>query len=524
MAEGVKGGGRVAAMFIVAIFLASIIFIGLSASDPQNDRKMFREGMADLMSKDRYRNSTWSALVIDLSTGKVLYNLKSGTMMVPGSTTKLYSSTAVMQYLGTDFVTETPVYSVGVVENGHLNGTLVLKASWDLNMGGRGALDGILNITDVDHGDANALGYCQLTGEDPLAGLDFLAQQVASTGMTSADQVIIDMGAWGEQDIGKEHLVGPMAINDNLIDIVINATTVGQTATCYFRPFTSAYSVACDVVTIDSGEDIIVVHQDSQGKLSVAGQIAAGHSTVRTFTVTDPASFARTLFIEALERNGVSIGADETGANLQAEIPAGYGSSAAIARMSSVPLREDVKLTLKVSQNFHADSYIAMLSYYTGSTDFTSGMVVMKSQMDALGINTGQVCLTDGEGGSAEDRFSAQAVCQLLRQAWSAQLNQSLLDALPILGVDGSLADSATNGSEAIGHVFAKTGTRAGSDHLNQRSLLFTKALAGYVHTSRGNWVAFALFVNDVPIGSIEQMMQVGSDLGYLSELIYHDY
>jgi D-alanyl-D-alanine carboxypeptidase len=60
-------------------------------------------------------------------------------------------------------------------------------------------------------------------------------------------------------------------------------------------------------------------------------------------------------------------------------------------------------------------------------------------------------------------------------------MNESLLKALSIIGVECSLANSASNDGHTIGHVFAKTGTRAGSDELNARAMMFTKGIAGYV-------------------------------------------
>ena len=54
--------------------------------------------------------------------------------------------------------------------------------------------------------------------------------------------------------------------------------------------------------------------------------------------------------------------------------------------------------------------------------------------------------------------------------------------------------------SPAAGHVFAKTGTLIHPDLLNGSALLNAKALAGYTTTADGVPVAFAVFVNNVPL------------------------
>jgi D-alanyl-D-alanine carboxypeptidase/D-alanyl-D-alanine-endopeptidase (penicillin-binding protein 4) len=94
-------------------------------------------------------------------------------------------------------------------------------------------------------------------------------------------------------------------------------------------------------------------------------------------------------------------------------------------------------------------------------------------------------------------------------------------DSFPILGVDGSLATAATPNSPAIGKVFAKTGTRGEPDPLNNRIILQTKALAGYITTASEREVAFAIMVGPAPVTDIQQLLEIGNDLGRIAEIIY---
>ncbi len=98
------------------------------------------------------------------------------------------------------------------------------------------------------------------------------------------------------------------------------------------------------------------------------------------------------------------------------------------------------------------------------------------------------------------------------------------MDALPLLGVDGSLASSCTAGNPACGHVYAKTGTRGSYDPLNDRGILLAKSLAGYVDTKSGKRLAFAVYVNNVPFMDVKDMMAAGDDLGSIAGLIYQHY
>jgi serine-type D-Ala-D-Ala carboxypeptidase/endopeptidase (penicillin-binding protein 4) len=93
--------------------------------------------------------------------------------------------------------------------------------------------------------------------------------------------------------------------------------------------------------------------------------------------------------------------------------------------------------------------------------------------------------------------------------------------ALPILGVDGTLAKSVGPDSPAKGKVQAKTGTLVWDNLLVGRGLCTSKALGGYLTTASGKRLAFAAFVNGVPLKDGLTTRNIGSDLGKLCEIVH---
>ena len=69
---------------------------------------------------------------------------------------------------------------------------------------------------------------------------------------------------------------------------------------------------------------------------------------------------------------------------------------------------------------------------------------------------------------------------------------------LPVLGVDGTLADVVSADSPARGKVHAKTG-----------SLSHVSALSGYIERADGTWVAFSIVVNNFagPAAGVHNVM-----------------
>ena len=93
--------------------------------------------------------------------------------------------------------------------------------------------------------------------------------------------------------------------------------------------------------------------------------------------------------------------------------------------------------------------------------------------------------------------------------------------ALPILGVDGTLAKACPPDSPAKGKVAAKTGTLVWDNLLDGRGLCTSKALAGYLTTASGKRLVFAAFVNGVQLKEGVDTKRLGSDLGKLCEIVH---
>src|SRR3954453_4034473 len=98
--------------------------------------------------------------------------------------------------------------------------------------------------------------------------------------------------------------------------------------------------------------------------------------------------------------------------------------------------------------------------------------------------------------------------------------------ALPVLGRDGTLAKAVPADSPARGHARAKTGTYWLDNGLNGRSVLTSKALAGYMETALGRQLVFAFFLNDVPLEATGPKVtaataKAGRLLGSLCEVFY---
>lgn len=480
----------------------------------------------NIVNDPKYKHSFWGLEVTDVKTGETLYELNPDKLLPPGSTAKLFSTAAALDALGADYRFTTPIYANGVISpEGTLNGDLILVASGDLTMGGRTTPDGKIAFTNADHGDANALPSVDLTTEDPLAGLNDLAKQVADAGIKQINgDVIIDHRLFETLKV-NDGVVSPMVINENLIDVVVTPTQISETAKIDWRPQTAMYQIQNNVRTVAAGEPTTVkVSSPRAGQLVVTGQIAAdAKNAIRVYSVPNPAVFGRTLLIEALKRAGVSVTAAAVGDNPTDKLPKDFSDAKEVAHIVSPPFSENIKLTNKVSQNYDANMMPILVAMKNGKKTYAEGMALMAEFFKKAGVDTDGVALEDGEGGAPLDYISVHAETQLLDYMAKQPDFQAYKDSQPILGVDGSLATAASPNSPAIGHVFAKTGTRAGYDPLNNRVILQTKALAGYITTAKGRELSFAVLMGPTPVPDVPTAIAVGNDLGLIAEILYKE-
>src|SRR5258708_39674604 len=71
----------------------------------------------------------WGVLVKSLKTDETLYALNAGKLMLPASNMKIVTLAAAAEKLGWDYTYETRVLTAGPVNDGVLNGDLVVVGS-----------------------------------------------------------------------------------------------------------------------------------------------------------------------------------------------------------------------------------------------------------------------------------------------------------------------------------------------------------------------------------------------------------
>ncbi len=493
-----------------------------------------------IMGSSFYRYAEWGYLEVDPSDGSTVRSLgPADRLYIPGSSTKLFSVSATLDELGFDHRFKTPVYAQGKVDNGKLGGNLVLVANGDLTMGGRTAPNGTVSYTHIDHTYADSVPGATLTPENPLAGLDEIAKQVRKSGIERVDgDVVVDdrlfelapknpsVDALSFNAPNLDPWPRPITINDNLIDVEVAPDKVGEAPkVVLWRPKVAPYHIQMRAKTVPAGKPTTLsVSPQTDGPVVVSGNIAAdAGKQLRVAAVDDPASFARTALIAALGRAGVSVGASPTGPNPSSELPkkGSYSPKDEVAAYVSPPYSEYAKLILKVSHNYGANLDLCLMAVKAGSTDCNDAFPVMQKFFEKAGVDTDQVALADGRGGNPTDRFTPKAATEVLRYWLKQPQAKTFREMLPVMGVNGSLADNCKN-CPAKGKVFAKVGTTSLPDFLNVR-LEDNESLGGYMEAKPGRFHVFYLVVNGAKAQNIEDALKIFNDVNNIAAIRQQD-
>jgi PBP4 family serine-type D-alanyl-D-alanine carboxypeptidase len=498
--------------YFTALTLAAAFAVttgGAPALSAQSTGSLARR-IRQIMSRPEFTHSIFGIEFYSLDTGKPVYTMNADKFFVPASTTKLLTEGAALTLLGPDHRFTTNVYRTGPVDAaGTLDGDLVLVASGDLDLSNRIQPDGSLAFQNEDHAYDGSPDTKAVPG-DPLRVIHDLARQVTEHGIRRVKgRVRVDVSLFreGERELGTGVVISPVVVNDNLIDVMVGpGARVGDPVTIAPSPGT-AYARFINLATTAPADSMPQIrwsqdlaNEDGTHTVTVTGHFPLGKPAILyAYAVPEPSCYAAVTLAEALQQEGVTATWPARGDDVDfSALAPRYTPDAVVATHVSPPLKEDVRITLKVSQNLHASTMpyeLGALLAHKGTAQ--AGFDLEHDFLAKAGLDLSGASQGDGAGGNAH--FTPDFMVHYLAYMAKQPAFQLFHDALPVLGKDGTLWNIQVD-SPAAGHVHAKTGTFGDVDRLNHMVMVTGKGLAGYVTTVDGRHLAFAIYINNVSV------------------------
>ena len=440
------------------------------------------------------RTAYWGIQIVDLGTGKTLYELNPDHYFVPASNTKLFTTALALTRLGPDYTFQTRVLAAAAPDSsGRLHGPLRLAGGGDPNLSGRA----IPYHTGPQTGN-------------PLAAIQDLAGQIVARGVKFIDGDIVGDDSWylwqpyatgwaiddPQSDDGPP--ISALTLDDNALVLSVHpGASVGDPAALSFSPASEFYRIENRVRTVAAGGERRISFRRIPGSRDavLSGTLPLkDRGTDLNISVEDPALFAAEALRAALQLRGVTVSGAAVSEHLypsdvadlsQASEPA-TPAGIELARLVSAPLLEDLRVTAKASQNLHAELLLRAVGRARRNLgSFQAGAAEMKTFLAEAAVEPSGYNLLDGSGLSRLDLVTPATVMKLLRHMYDSPQRENWISILPIGAQDGTLANRFA-GTAAAGRVHAKTG-----------SLSHVSALSGYIQRADNSWVAFSILVNN---------------------------
>jgi len=515
------------------VLLSMISLLPVTATVRGQSKASLSQRIQKVISRPEFAHANFGIEFYSLDTGKVLYALNADKLFVPASTTKILTEGSLLAKLGADYRFHTRIYRTGSIDkHGTLKGDLILVASGDPNLSNRIQPDGTLAFVDEDHSYEGPA----LPG-DPLLVIKQLAKDVAAKGVRKIEgRVLIDATLFpdGPREGGTNVVMSSIMVNDNVIDLIGSpGPKAGDPVALKSSPQTSYIKFRNHLITSPEGTKPsfeppdIATNPDGSALVTLSGSLPVGITPqTAAIAVPSPTKFAETVFCEALSAAGIQIkNGPAPSITDYSPYTRFYSAENQVAEHVSPPLSEEIKVTLKVSQNLHAGMGPYLLGTLVGKdakSPLDAGFKVELDFLRSAKLDLSGASQGDGAGGDWADLFSPDFMVHYLAY-WATRPDyQDFFKALPVLGKDGTLAKIQTN-SPGAGHVFAKTGTFGSDDKLGGKMMLNGKGLAGYVIAKDGQKLAFAAYVNHVSLAPDPEAAQqvAGQALGEIAAAAY---
>lgn len=522
---------------IKAVLLCLVLCSLLTGSLAAQAGPSLAARIQEIVGRPEFRHANFGIEFYDLDKGKVIFELNAGKLFTPASTTKLLTEATALEFLGPSYRFHTRVYRTGPIDpDGLLKGDLILVASGDPNLSARIQPDGTLAFENIDHSYARSPDSRPVPG-DPLLAIHELARQAVAHHVKQIEgRVLVDISLFpeGEHELGTGTVISPIVVNDNIVDVTAAPeSSIGSPVTLQVSPTTEYVHFTNQAKTgpADSKAEIKwstdTTASDGSHTVTVSGNMPLGKPGILfVYHVPEPSRFAQMTFQEALRQDGVIVHVPPGSVvpDFRA-LATAYKPENLVAEHVSPPLSEEVKVTLKVSQNLHASllPYLlgAAVAHKSEDTE-QAGFTLEREFLEKAGLDLSGASQADGAGGAPSAFFTPDFMVQFLAYIARQKYFPVFFEALPILGRDGTLWNIQPN-SPAAGHVRAKTGTFEAYDALNRKMMVTGKGLAGYMTTPDGRRLAFALYANhvSVPLDPEAPTKIVGQALGEIAAAAY---
>ena len=468
------------------ILLLSLLLLagpaGLRGQSPQPADSLLRARLDTLVKHNLPRGAAAGICIYDLSAGRTLYEHQADKLSRPASTMKVMTAITTLAQPGAMEPFRTELWTTGRVAGDTLRGDLYVVGGFD---------------PEFDTDDLE-----ELIGGLTKRGIRVVDGRIVGD-VSMKDSLYWGSGwLWDDAPAPYQPYLSPLMLNKGVLQLSIVPDERGLSALVMGNPSSSYYTIENHTRSHWPAAGPLRVERnwmENGNRISLQGNVRAVEG--RSFSLFDSGRMFMHVFVERLLEAGIHCTAvtDSTRTGIEAAYCFGELPTDSVERtrltVHETPFQAVLDEMLKESDNLNAEAMLCRAGVLASGgkkrVSAKDGLDAMRALIRRVGLNPKHYSLADGCGLSHYDYLSPELLVAMLRYAYSrSDIFSPLYKALPVSGVDGTLKYRMGYGTPAFRQVHAKTGSYTGIN-----------ALAGYLKTTEGHWVAFAIMTQNVLSG-----------------------
>ncbi|HEY1023837.1 MAG TPA: D-alanyl-D-alanine carboxypeptidase/D-alanyl-D-alanine-endopeptidase [Sphingobacteriaceae bacterium] len=408
-----------------------LIFILLLSAVPgfaQNLSQQIAKAYSAFETDPQLKYGVSSLTVLNAKTGEVLFSKNEDVGLASASTLKTVTAATAYYLLGSDFTWQTTMGYTGRIENGTLNGDIIIKGGGDPTLGSwryPGTKNEVVFNKWVEA--IRQAGICKVNGKI-IADDALFGSQTLPTG-------------WSWQDMGNYYGAGPNSLtwHENQFDLYfVPGSKVGDDATLVRTEPALAYLKIVNEVKTGrpgSGDNVYVYSAPYSEVIYLRGTYGIDLKKVIGGSVPDPAFELAANLQDTLGKLNITVANAPSTARQLAFEKRNVPVIEKVLNVHTSPALSEVNYWFnQKSINLYGEHLLKTLAWKHGKQPATpEGVRVLQHfWKEKLGLDPDAINIMDGSGLSAGNRITTSAMARILQSIKAEPWFASFYEGLPV--------------------------------------------------------------------------------------------
>ena len=412
-----------ASMKKITPLLALLICCAFTSAQAQNVSEKLKIAFHKFATDEQLKYASVSFSVLNAANSELLFGSNQNTGVAPASTLKTITSATALALLGEDYTFKTDVSYSGTIENGILNGDVIIRGSGDPTLGSER-----WESTKKNQVLNKILFALQQKGVQQIKG-EIIADD------SEWDSQSLPIG-WIWQDIGNYYGAGTSALTwgENQFELTFKpGKSVGSAVQINNQGLVFPFLNFMNELTTGSngsGDQVYAYSAPYTSTIYLRGTYGIDLRKEIGLSLPDPALAMAYEVAEFLKKNNVKVENFTTARVLGKNIPS---LAIPLVTLNSPPLKEIIYWFNQKSINLYGEQLLRTIGWKFGKSASTvDGVKTLQKFWADKGMETETLNIVDGSGLSPTDRITTLSMAKVLAYAQKQKWYNSYLESLPL--------------------------------------------------------------------------------------------